>query len=85
MVSPMADGITWTIWKRFRYYVGDLDSKEVVNVPVGFQTDFASIPAILRPLVSKWGKYGKAAIVHDYCYWEQNFPWDPNLASKKRG
>ena len=42
-------------------------------MPLGFQTDFASVPRPLWPLVPRWGKYGKAAIIHDYCYWEQRY------------
>ena len=83
LVSPLSDGKTWTIQKKFSYYVGELDRGEVVDVPVGFETDFASVPAIFRPLVPKWGKYGKAAIVHDYCYWVQSFSWDQNFTRKR--
>ena len=83
LVSPMSDGNTWVIQRRFRYYVGELDSDEIVDVPIGFQTDFASVPPIFRPLVPKWGKYGKAALVHDYCYWEQSFAWDLNFTRRR--
>lgn len=73
LVSPMADGRTWVIQKNFRYYVGDLDSEEIIRVPTGFQTDFASVPQPFWFIIPKWGKYGKAAVVHDYCYWEQSY------------
>ncbi|MEE9199044.1 MAG: DUF1353 domain-containing protein [Dehalococcoidia bacterium] len=73
LVSPLADGKTWVIQKQFTYYVGELGSAETITVPVGFQTDFASVPRPFWPLVPKWGKYGKAAIIHDYCYWEQHY------------
>ena len=74
LVSPLADGKTWVIHKEFTYYVGELGSDEMIKVPVGFQTDFASVPRPFWSIVPKWGKYGKAAIVHDYCYWEQHYP-----------
>ncbi len=35
--------------------------------------DFASVLRLLWWLVSRWGKYGNAAVIHDYCYWEQRF------------
>lgn len=73
LVSPLADGKTWVIQKEFTYYVGELDSDETVTVPLGFQTDFASVPPVFRWLIPRWGKYGKAAIIHDYCYWEQRY------------
>ncbi len=74
LVSPVPDGRTWAIWKEFTYHVGELNSGETITVPLGFRTDFASVPSIFRFLVPRWGKYGKAAIVHDFCYWEQQYP-----------
>lgn len=38
-------------------------------LPQGFVTDFASIPALLRPVVGHpMGYYNRAAIVHDWAY-----------------
>jgi len=34
-------------------------------------TDFTSVPPIFRVLVSKWGRYGNATVIHDYLYWTQ--------------
>ncbi|MFQ5874706.1 MAG: DUF1353 domain-containing protein [Dehalococcoidia bacterium] len=73
LVSPLADGKTWVIQKEFTYYVRELGSDEKIKVPCGFQTDFASVPRIFWWLVPKWGKYGKAAIIYDYCYWDQDY------------
>lgn len=42
-----------------------------VRVPVGFVTDFASIPRIFWSLLPPDGLYTFAAIIHDYLYWEQ--------------
>lgn len=39
-----------------------------ITVPVGFITDFASIPRFARWLLPKLGKYNKAAVIHDYLY-----------------
>lgn len=39
-----------------------------VAVPVGFATDFASIPRFLWALIPKRGKHDKAAILHDGGY-----------------
>lgn len=38
------------------------------SVPEGFETDLASIPAILSPLFPKTGLNLPAAILHDYFY-----------------
>lgn len=39
-----------------------------IRVPKGFITDFASVPRILHSVLPKTGKYGKAAVLHDYLY-----------------
>jgi Protein of unknown function (DUF1353) len=45
-----------------------------VTVPVGFVTDFASIPRVFWSLLRPDGKYTYPAIVHDYLYWTQTRP-----------
>lgn len=42
-----------------------------IRVPVGFVTDFASIPRVLWSVLPPDGQYAYAAVVHDYLYWEQ--------------
>jgi hypothetical protein len=71
IVSPLADGRTWVTRREFGYDIGEEDSGNSVEVPVGFMTDFASIPRPLWAILPRWGKYGNAAVIHDYCYWEQ--------------
>jgi hypothetical protein len=44
---------------------------EGIAVPVGFVTDFASVPRILWSLFPPIGRYGYAALFHDYVYWQQ--------------
>ena len=72
LVSPLADGKSWVIKKDFGYDVREEGSGDTINVPIGFMTDFASVPRPLWWLLPKWGKYGNAAVIHDYCYWEQS-------------
>ena len=36
------------------------------TVPEGIRTDFASIPRVFRWMISRVGKYGKAAVLHDW-------------------
>ena len=43
----------------------------MISVNIGFHTDFASIPRLLWDFLPQWGKYGNAAVIHDYLYWEQ--------------
>jgi hypothetical protein len=42
-----------------------------VDVPPGFVTDFASIPAIFWSVLPPDGEYAYAAVIHDYLYWTQ--------------
>jgi hypothetical protein len=63
------DGENWEILEEFSYHVGHVNSDEVITVPKGFVTDFASIPRICWSLIgSPTGKYGKAAVIHDWLY-----------------
>lgn len=50
---------------QWRYNAG---TKIAIYVPVGFITDFASIPRIARMIIPKLGLWNKAAVVHDYLY-----------------
>lgn len=57
---------TFELLEEFVYHLGHEDSSTYVRVPKGFITDGASIPEILWSVLSPWGPYGKAAVVHDY-------------------
>lgn len=70
-VSPLADGRTWFLREAFGYDVGVEGSEDTINVPAGFMTDFASVPRLLWWIFPRWGRYGNAAVIHDYCYWDQ--------------
>lgn len=72
IVSPLADGRTWVTRKEFGYDIGEEGSGNAIDVPIGFMTDFASVPRILWTILPTWGKYGNAAAIHDYCYWDQS-------------
>jgi len=68
VVEPLADGRRWQLRGAFRYYT-DLDAPEtLICVPDGFVTDFASIPRVFWTVFPPTGRYGKAAVVHDYLY-----------------
>ena len=71
VVTPRPDGKTWIILSDFGYEVGHERSWDAVNVPIGFHTDFASIPRLLWAIFPRWGKYGNAAVVHDWLYCDQ--------------
>lgn len=44
---------------------------EMIEVPVGFITDLASIPKVLWTFYAPFGKYSKAAVIHDFLYRKQ--------------
>jgi len=67
IVKPVGEN-TWELVEGFEYHVGTYPSEEVIYVPSGFITDFASVPKIFWPIISPTGIHGKAAVVHDYCY-----------------
>ncbi|MGH7533296.1 MAG: DUF1353 domain-containing protein [Gemmatimonadales bacterium] len=74
LVTPLADGRTWVVMRDFGYDVGAEGSGDQISVAVGFQTDFASVPRPLWWLFPCWGKYGNAAVIHDWLYWTQTRP-----------
>ena len=72
VVTPLPDGKTWIILSDFGYEVGCEGSGEVIDVPIGTHTDFTSVPRLLWWIFPRWGKYGNAAVLHDWLYWEQS-------------
>ena len=71
IVSPLADGKTWVVLRPFGYDVGEEGSGDSVDVAIGFTTDFASVPRFFWIVLPRWGKYGNAAVIHDWLYWAQ--------------
>ena len=64
-----SDGQCRGQWRLIRdlVYQGKVDD---LRVPVGFLTDFASVPRLLQGIVPKMGSHDRAAVVHDYLYRE---------------
>lgn len=71
-VSPYPDGKTWYLRSEFGYDRGAKGSGNTIMVPIGFCTDFASIPRPFWAILPKWGKYGNAAVIHDFLYFIQD-------------
>ena len=69
VVQPFNDGAYWVLIKPFTYRIGS--TRFAITVPSGFVTDFASIPAAFRAVLSPTGRPGRAAIIHDFLYWDQ--------------
>lgn len=60
------EGDYWVVTNPFVYYLGDKGSDTFVRIPNGYLTDGASVPRIFWNIIPPWGKYGQAAILHDY-------------------
>ena len=71
IVSLLDNGKYWKLEKMFNYNVGDKYSSEVIEVPEGFLTDFASIPQIFWSILPPVDRWGKSAVIHDYLYKKQ--------------
>lgn len=56
----------WAVAEPFTYHSPRLGKD--ITVPVGFETDFASVPRAFWHLLPPTGKYGKASLVHDWLY-----------------
>ena len=68
LVLEYLNGRRWRLARAFTYRVGGPDSADYITVPAGFDTTFASIPRVLWALLPPTGRYGKAAVVHDWLY-----------------
>ena len=64
------DGRKWRVATAFDFLVecGEKCLIRPITVPAGFVTDFASIPRAFWTILPPTGKYGKAAVIHDYLY-----------------
>jgi len=63
------DGKNWKLLEKFEYYIGEKENNNVIKIPKGFITDFASIPRIFWTIIGHpTGKYGKSAVIHDWLY-----------------
>jgi hypothetical protein len=59
------DKFRYEVARYFDYITKD---EELIRVPIGFKTDFATT-WIFRFILPKTGKHNEAAVVHDYlCY-----------------
>lgn len=62
-LDESVDGKWFETYSVFVY--NSEDGKQII-VPNYINTDFASIPRAFRWMITRVGKYGKAAVLHDY-------------------
>ena len=75
IVSPMPDGRKWKLVRSFTYHQGSEYGQDFVHVPAGFITDFASSPRFLWCFIPPFGRFTKAAVLHDYLYQKRKMVW----------
>lgn len=62
----------WYLTRSIDWSPNSGQTLPAVSVPIGFVTDFASIPRVLWSALPRDGDYVWAAVVHDYPYWTQS-------------
>jgi Protein of unknown function (DUF1353) len=58
------DDTTWAILRPLVYH----GTKDDFDVPVDQHTDFASVPRVFVWFLPRYGRYTKAAVLHDYLW-----------------
>lgn len=72
LIVKFLDGHSWELVEKFEYY---RECGEIISIPKGFKFDFASIPQIFWSWIgSPTGEYGPAALIHDFCCEQENYP-----------
>lgn len=69
-VTPKSNGY---VWRLAAHLVWISEDGRYIDVPKGFETNFASVPRIFWSLLAPIGPYVKAAVIHDYLYRKQVF------------
>lgn len=64
-VDFLPSGDTAELTREFTYTTNE---GVTYVVPVGFETDFATVPQLVQSIIPKIGAYTKATILHDYWY-----------------
>ena len=64
LISAHPEGREWTLEEGLVYKTGGM----TLVVPKGATTDFASTPRILWSVFPPFGRYNKAAVLHDHIY-----------------
>ncbi len=78
VASPTSDGKYWVLKEPLTYQ--HPETREIVEIPRGFVTDFASVPRLFWTVFPPCGKYTSSAVLHDYLYWNQSFKCDRKCA-----
>jgi hypothetical protein len=75
---------TWRLEQPLVYEVGDENSGRLIEVYKLFKTDGASVPRIFWAFLPTWGRYSRAAVIHDYLYNELRPGTEPHPEAPTR-
>lgn len=67
VVVEQVDDNNWKLRRAFDYQ----GKSEIFHVPLDQSTDFASVPRLFVWFLPRYGRYTKAAILHDYLWRER--------------
>ncbi len=70
--DKFVDGEYWKLTQPLSYNVNNLD--DIITVPAGFVTDYASVPIVANWFIPKSGEYDPAAVIHDWLYFKKDRP-----------
>jgi hypothetical protein len=73
-----------TTWRLLAPLIWTGTQGDTYIVPVGFETDFATVPRFLHWLVLPYGAYTRAAVLHDYLIDERINADDPRMRVTSR-
>ena len=66
-------------WKILEGFAFTSSAGLIVDIAAGFQTDLASIPAVVQGIISKVGYWSQAAVVHDQLYFNHRNGLDTEI------
>lgn len=74
ILLPFADMDNWIVFKPIHWTPpanAPTNLPRAVSVPAGFVSDLATIPNYFWWALPPQGRYGHAALLHDWLYWQQ--------------
>jgi len=70
-MTPLGDGRNFVLDKPLTFFTSQWG---LIVAKEGFITDGASIPWLFREWLPVWGRWGEAAVIHDWCYRKTDLP-----------
>lgn len=68
LIVKVLDKYKFELYRSFIFHLDSKHSSRLIKVPKDFITDFASVPKAFWSIIPPYGKYTKAAVLHDYIY-----------------